>query len=147
MRSGAVDLDANEGVRGRGVYFRHIRTLADTAVVRGCIFSGNMTNGVPCLLAGGPGTFSDCLGDHPAGPYTSLGADARVAPADSVFKNPSAGDWHLKNGSPAFNQIRRADAGDMPATDLDGNPRLFGSRYDLGCYELQKSGASYIILK
>ena len=147
VRSGAVDLDENSGIRGRGVYFRHVRTLADTASVRGCIFAGNMTNGVPCLLAGGPGTFSDCLGDHPAGPYTSLGADAHVAPAASVFKNPSAGDWRLKNGSPAFNVIRRVDAGDMPAVDLDGNPRLFGSRYDLGCYELQQSGASYIILK
>ena len=147
VRNGAIDLDSNEGARGRGVYFRHIRTLADTAVVRGCIFAGNMTNGIPCLLTGGPGTFTNCLGDHPAGPYTSLGADALVAPAAGVFKNPSAGDWRLKNGSPAFNVIRRANAGDMPATDLDGNPRLFGSRYDLGCYELQQSGASYIILK
>ena len=147
VRNGAVDLDANEGLRGRGVYFRHIRTLADTSVVRGCIFAGNMTNGVPCLLAGGPGTFSDCLGDHPAGPYTSLGADALVAPADSVFKNPSAGDWHLRSTSPAINRIRRADAGDMPATDLGGNPRLFGSRYDLGCYESTIAPGTVFILK
>jgi hypothetical protein len=147
VRNGAIDLDSNEGARGRGVYFRHIRTLADTSAVRGCIFAGNMTNGVPCLLAGGPGTFSDCLGDHPAGPYTSLGADALVAPAASVFKNPSAGDWHLRSTSPAINRIRRADAGDMPAIDLGGNPRLFGSRYDLGCFEFQQSGAMYLLLK
>ena len=146
VRNGAIDLDDDSGLRGRGVYVRHIRTLADTTVVRGCIFSGNMTNGVPCLLTGGPGTFHNCLGDH-AGPYSALGADAVIAPADSVFRNPSAGNWHLHGGSPAFNRIRRVEAGDMPATDLDGNSRLFGSRYDLGCYELQQSGASYIILK
>jgi parallel beta-helix repeat protein len=60
--------------------------------------------------------------------------------ADPLFINPSTGDYHLQPGSPSI------DAGDnnapqLPATDLDDNPRIFDGDHngsaivDMGVYE------------
>jgi hypothetical protein len=51
-----------------------------------------------------------------------------------MFVNQGAGDLHLSAGSPA---IDAGDNGapDLPATDLDGNPRIIGSAVDMGAYE------------
>jgi hypothetical protein len=54
---------------------------------------------------------------------------------DPQFVDPANGNYHLQSGSPCI------DAGTngpsfLPATDLDGNPRLVSGTVDLGCYEL-----------
>jgi len=60
--------------------------------------------------------------------------------ADPLFVNPAAVDYHLRSGSPSI------DAGDnsapyLPATDLDGNPRIQDGNgdgiaiVDMGAYE------------
>jgi hypothetical protein len=62
--------------------------------------------------------------------------------ADPLFVNPLAGDYHLRPGSPSI------DTGDntapnLPATDLDGNPRIKDgngdgtSVIDMGAYEAE----------
>jgi hypothetical protein len=51
---------------------------------------------------------------------------------DPMFKDLANGDLHLLPGSPAIDQ---ADSG--PATDIEGNPRPRGARFDIGAYEAQ----------
>ena len=57
------------------------------------------------------------------------------AVAPDIFKDFGAANYRLKTGSPAVNAGPRANPAELPAVDLDGNPRLIGSRADLGCYE------------
>jgi hypothetical protein len=45
------------------------------------------------------------------------------------------GDLHLRSGSPAINTGSNAAVPTGTTTDLAGNPRLVGSRVDLGAYE------------
>ena len=52
----------------------------------------------------------------------------------TVFKDPAAGDWHLRKFCPAVDVVK-VSADEAAGTDLDGNPRLIGMRLDLGCYE------------
>jgi hypothetical protein len=51
---------------------------------------------------------------------------------DPMFKDLANGDLHLLPGSPAIDQV---DTG--PATDIEGNPRPRGARFDIGAYEAQ----------
>ena len=60
--------------------------------------------------------------------------------ADPKFYDPINGDYHLQccatPASPCLN-TGDAQAPSLPATDLDGNPRLnLSSQVDIGCYEL-----------
>ena len=60
--------------------------------------------------------------------------------ANPQFADPSNGDFHLLHGSPAI------DAGDPLAlvdagmSDVDGDPRKFGTRIDMGIDEFRKLG-------
>jgi Abnormal spindle-like microcephaly-assoc'd, ASPM-SPD-2-Hydin len=66
-----------------------------------------------------------------AGSSGNLAADPRFA---------SAGDFHLGAGSPAIDAGSGPDP-NLPATDLDGNPRVFGAAVDMGAYEAGPSPA------
>jgi hypothetical protein len=61
---------------------------------------------------------------------------------------PEAGlyNYRLRSGSPAINAGTLYE-GCREAVDLDGNPRLYGSRIDLGCYENQVGKGLIIILE
>ena len=45
------------------------------------------------------------------------------------------GNYRLQSSSPCLNR-GRADASGLPATDLDGAPRILGGAPDMGAYEL-----------
>ncbi len=53
---------------------------------------------------------------------------------DPKFVNPSAGDYHLKPGSPVINKGDPAYTG-VGETDIDGDPRVLYGRIDLGADE------------
>lgn len=77
------------------------------------------------VTGGGSGYFDTC-----AGVVSSSGNIA----ADPLFVSSANRDYHLGSGSPVIDAGNSA-APLLPATDLDGNPRLQGSAVDLGVYE------------
>jgi hypothetical protein len=50
------------------------------------------------------------------------------------FFNPISGDYHTQSTSPCI-AGGSTGAPSLPATDLDGNPRILNGTVDLGCYE------------
>ena len=50
------------------------------------------------------------------------------------FFNPIAGDYHTQSTSPC-KAAGSISAPSLPATDLDGNPRVLSGKVDMGCYE------------
>ena len=55
---------------------------------------------------------------------------------DPLFADPIPGDMRLDATSPARDMGSEL-APNLPATDLDGNPRIYGSTVDMGAYEIQ----------
>jgi len=54
--------------------------------------------------------------------------------ADPVFDDSVGGDYHLRAFSPCIDAGTN-DSWAVNTTDLDGNPRIFNQRVDMGCYE------------
>jgi hypothetical protein len=52
----------------------------------------------------------------------------------TIFSNPGNNDLHLVSASPAFDAGTGTGA---PSYDFDGNPRPYGSGFDIGAYEYQ----------
>ena len=50
------------------------------------------------------------------------------------FYDPINGDYHIETNSPCV-AAGLTTAPSLPATDLDGNPRIVGGTVDMGCYE------------
>lgn len=55
-----------------------------------------------------------------------------------VFADAANGDYHLTAGSPCVNAGTNS-APQLPATDLDGDPRIAGGRVDMGAYEFSNT--------
>jgi hypothetical protein len=73
----------------------------------------------------------------------AFGANCGAQPgsAGNVSADPrfaGSGDLHLQAGSPAID-AGSAAIPDLPATDLDGDPRVVGPSVDLGAYEVGSS--------
>jgi nitrous oxidase accessory protein NosD len=68
------------------------------------------------------------------GPCLSRTASTGDLAVDPHFVSPANADYHLANGSPAIDAGTNP-APDLPATDLDGNPRIVNGIVDLGVYE------------
>ena len=88
--------------------------------------------------------FVNCLVDAAAPNETCDTADA-----GDIFKSFANNDYHLKQGSPAVNagpRVSQQEA-DAAGIDLDGNPRIFGLRMDIGCYELQHAGGTLLMVR
>ena len=64
--------------------------------------------------------------------------------AAKIFADPAVQNWHLSVNSPARDcGVRRIN---LPATDLDGNPRKMG-RVDLGCYENPVGNGTMLLVR
>ncbi len=81
-----------------------------------------------------------------AGVFATAGgtADHNFFDGDPQFKNPAAGDYSLRGGSPCINigdytvwGATRAEA--KACLDLAGAQRLVGPEVDIGCFEAQTS--------
>ena len=58
--------------------------------------------------------------------------------SNPLFYNSSIGDYHLTQNSPCINTGTPDTIGlHLPPWDLDGNPRIYGGRIDMGAYEWQ----------
>ncbi|TCO36086.1 parallel beta helix pectate lyase-like protein [Dokdonella fugitiva] len=77
---------------------------------------------------------------HGGGVEGDLIANGNVISADPQFVDPAKGDYRLAATSPAVNkgmslvQALQADVS-VPSTDLRGQVRLVGTRYDIGAHE------------
>ncbi|MBI3951138.1 MAG: right-handed parallel beta-helix repeat-containing protein [Acidobacteria bacterium] len=116
-----------------------IESSGSSVKVTNCIFnnSGGSADILPTQAASrrlSDLTVRNCLLDRDS--LNLVGRNGNIM-GDPRFVNPLDGDYHLGAGSPAI------DAGDsmapgLPATDLDGNPRIVGSAVDIGAYERQQ---------
>ncbi|MCK4359544.1 MAG: T9SS type A sorting domain-containing protein [Candidatus Cloacimonetes bacterium] len=60
---------------------------------------------------------------------------------DPQFKNPDSLNFRLSENSPCINTGTPDTTGlHLPLWDLDGNPRIYDGRIDMGCYEWQGVG-------
>ena len=159
-----VDCDDGAGldirlctVTGNGTDGLCISSGANTIV--NCLIAGNGEDGIDCRwLASQHALILNCtIGNHPA--YALNAASefemincAVVAEYDEIaegihtyiiddagflgFQNPGGLDFHLSSGSPCLESGYRFGeaAALLPATDLDGNPRINGI-VDIGAYE------------
>ena len=106
-----------------------------------CIIRGNITTGTNPDLSGTPSTKVTNVCSSVAIGVNTTGRDLTQDPG---FKAPQQGNYRLRLSSPC-----RDCAWGVPPTqvDLDGNPRLFGKRMDLGCYELNARSAMIFLVR
>ncbi|MHC4676722.1 MAG: right-handed parallel beta-helix repeat-containing protein, partial [Planctomycetota bacterium] len=109
--------------------------------ITNCIFWGNEApEGAQIYLTGSEASvsYTDIQGrqaDVYVEPGSILNWGLGNIDLDPYFVDPNASDHHLSEDSPCI------DAGDPnyvagpDETDLDGNPRVFGERIDMGAYE------------
>ena len=75
-------------------------------------------------------------------------ADGRNVAANPVFL--ASKPYHFDPESPCYNPCYNSGVNlgwEKEGKDLDGNPRLFGRRIDMGCYECQKGLGLLIFVK
>ena len=125
----AANRTANRGV---------VHIPGNAGLVEYCVIAGNYTNtaakavGPHCGTAD-PLRVNTCTTDG----ETELNNTCNLGTVYQIFKAFDDGNYRLKTFSPAVNAGPRVNPATVAATDLDGNPRVYGSRIDNGCYELQ----------
>lgn len=93
------------------------------------------------LKAGETAIFSHCCAPELGGIVTCTADD----PLFNLDWKPELPYWSIRSKSPCKGTGAKADWMEG-ATDLDGNPRIFGRRPDIGCYEnMTASGLSFIV--
>ena len=73
--------------------------------------------------------------------------DAHLIASDKPNADPlfvGSGDYHVQSGSPCVDM--GVDAGNLPALDLGGNPRVLGTGVDIGAYESMFSPVREVIV-
>jgi hypothetical protein len=134
---------AGNDVSHRGIL--HSEVPNDPSRIMYCVFAGNMDvhGGKPTL------THQNCVSESSLDDVYELDGftNCRYAEPGVMFKNFAKGDYRLGPASPAINAGRPlspqqiAEAG----VDLDGKPRVVGTRMDHGCYESPVRGTLFLI--
>jgi parallel beta-helix repeat protein len=102
-----------------------------TGTISNNIFFGN-TNGDLALDSGGIVLKNNVLGTVVGNGSPGPGSGANIT-SDPQFAG--GGNFHLRANSPAINAGLNDVPGNLPATDLDGSPRVSGGTVDMGAYE------------
>ena len=128
----------NTAGRCPGVAFAKDKNNKLNAKVVNCLLSDNVSANIEGAAAG---VYNDA---QYASVFTACAAPLKIN--DTCFtgnlglKNVAVDDFHLILGSVCIDNAT-SDNVDVPATDLDGNPRLDDSgKLDIGCYELKVEG-------
>ena len=105
------------------------------------IFWGNQDDQAPLFDTSCAPVFTNC--DIQGGSYVAANAKAvysRCMSLNPQFTNDSAGDFSLRSNSPCVNMGTADTTGlGLPLLDLADNPRVSGSRVDIGAYEFVPS--------
>ncbi|MFN8471121.1 MAG: PxKF domain-containing protein [Anaerolineae bacterium] len=123
---------------GGGMYSAPASQYApeSTPVVRNSIFWGDV--GGEIFSSGATVTYSDV--QQASGVYAGTGninADPKFISSITTAAPTTTGDLHLQDSSPAINVGNNAVTNpSLPATDLDGGPRIAFGTVDLGAYEV-----------
>jgi len=123
---------------GLGYY---AEAAADRAWLYNEIYWSNAPNALAVLGTGTVAARHSAL-EHGAG-ESWFGAGCSTG--DPCFVSSVAGNYRLADDSPCINTGTNFPwmAG---ALDLDGNPRVYGSRVDMGCYEFVPEPAGVLVL-
>lgn len=111
----------------------HVGTGTVAAKVVNCAIANNVNEKVALDEKANNFSGNESGVSHCAAPV-AIGSDA--VSGDLGFVDAEGFDWHLKVQSPCRNRGLK-EPWMSSATDLDGNPRVFGGRVDIGCYENQ----------
>src|SRR5262249_48884957 len=57
--------------------------------------------------------------------------------SDPLFVDPAVANYHLQPASPAIDSGNNTAPIALPATDIDGNPRVVNTTVDIGAFEFQ----------
>ncbi|MFN8473725.1 MAG: choice-of-anchor Q domain-containing protein [Anaerolineae bacterium] len=106
---------------------KEIHGYGSTPVVSNSIVQGS----------GGSANWNSNFGTDGGG---NLDADPKFITPITARAPTTTGNLRLQTGSPAFNKGNNAVTDpSLPATDLDGNPRIMFGIVDMGAYEIQYS--------
>ena len=121
--------------------FAAINVESQNATLQNVVVAGvtNTIDGATCSIIGYTARFQNGAFD---GDVTSLPAGTITGTAAEFFEDYANGDYTPKTGGPLVDVV--ADYDGMASVDLAGNPRKFGKRVDIGCYECQKKPGFYI---
>ena len=147
--------------------FGGVNLAGTQAEVKGCIIAGNTSywSDADRYKVWGAGTLyaSESISSDDGSRATpAMAAQISKGAVDAVLVNDTCHQASLEQllpryvaqnnvmvgpEAPARNAIAQRDAGSMPALDLFGHPRLYGSQYDIGAVESMKATAFYLIME
>ena len=140
-----VEVAATTNAEGKVSFYTSGVTLNGSATARNVIVHGNYflktrgTMEIATLSNESSFRYSNVFPLEEANGEGNFSADPR-------FKNPGAGDYHLKASSPCLDKGETLDWM-LEATDLDGQPRVVRRAVDLGCYENTAILSTLIMLR
>ena len=108
-----------------------------TLTLANSVIWANTAPDAPNILDGSVIRYSDVQGGFPG---------AGNIDADPLFADPGSGDYHLSASSPCIDAGNPAYHPAPGETDIDGQPRLFGGRVDMGADEYLMPGRSAIVV-
>ena len=148
FKQSSFDWNAKPGTIGQpsASNVRYLLLPYAGATVRANVFAANTTNGVPAFTYGTFVSESSVTVEANVSDGMKAGESGRIASAEALFRRPANGDWRLRANSPARDIVPKSELpADLPATDLGGNPRVYGVGLDAGCYECRSGGLMLLV--